>query len=154
MDWGLWLSETTLGCLRFVGLVSLYIFPLMIGMELLKHYHVIEKINRFATPLLRPLGLPPDAVYPLLAGLLVGMLYGGVMMQEAEAGGNLSRRDMFLIFLFLCLCHSVIEDHVLLMAVGAPGLLLLAVRIPLAIGVVWLANKLMKPNPLPVADKR
>jgi len=56
-------------------------------------------------------------------GIIFGIAYGaGVLIEEARSG-RLSWKDIFLINVFLSVCHAVVEDTALFMAVGANGLI-------------------------------
>ena len=137
----IWLWETCLGCGKSLWSMAIIIVPLMIGTEFLRHYHVLEKIGRIFTPPLKTIGLPKEAVYPLFAGLFVGMLYGAGLIVESANQGELTKKHLFLIFLFLVIFHSIIEDHLIFAALGANIIPIFILRLITAILVVFCANK-------------
>ena len=57
--------------------------------------------------------------------------------------GQMTRRELVLIITFLCVNHSVFEDTLLFVAIGANGLLILLVRFAAAILITFLLNKLL-----------
>ncbi|MEG2212875.1 MAG: nucleoside recognition domain-containing protein, partial [Clostridiales bacterium] len=141
MNWWNWAMDTGIGCGNFLLKLAIIIFPLMISVELLKYFHIVEKLEKPLTPLMRVLGLPNQAAYPLMAGLLLGMVYGGGLIVEDAKKGLYTKRQIMLISIFLCLCHSVFEDHMVIMSLGAPGISLLLLRLFLAIVLVSLLSR-------------
>lgn len=119
--------------------IACIVMVIMILIEILQYYHLVEK----AAPVFRRpmhfLGLPEDAIIPILAGMIFGFVYGaGVILYYANRG-TLDSKDMFTINLILSICHSVLEDHILFAAVGANIWIALSMRIILAgvLATVW-----------------
>lgn len=110
----------------FWGVVqmALIVFPLMVAIELLKDLRVVDRLARALTPVTRLLGLSERTALTLLAGLLFGLAFGaGVIIESAREAG-FSKRDLYLLTLFLSACHAVVEDTLIF--------------VPLGINVVWL----------------
>jgi hypothetical protein len=106
---------------------TLIMLPIMIFLEYIRHYNLLEKISAYFYWLTRLLTLPPGAVFPLLVGLFIGILNGAAVIVEYGRQGILSKRDLMLIGVFLAVNHSIIEDNLLLASLGAnPGVLILA----------------------------
>ncbi|WP_252187871.1 nucleoside recognition domain-containing protein [Anaeromonas frigoriresistens] len=121
--------------------ISKVIIPLMIAMEFLKEYKIIDKLSNLLSPLSRLLGMSKKTIFPLVVGLTLGLAYGaGVIIQIAKEG-KLSKKDLYLLLIFLVACHSVIEDTLLFVAMGANGWLLLSFRIVVALILTILASK-------------
>ncbi|MEW6487460.1 MAG: nucleoside recognition protein [Thermodesulfobacteriota bacterium] len=116
-----------------VGKIALIIVPLTVGYQLLRDN---RWLSRRASPYgtaFRRLGLGQGALVPLLAGLVLGIVYGaGVLIQESRSG-QMSSREVFLLSLFLCTCHAVVEDTLLFVVVGGDALWILGPRILLAV---------------------
>lgn len=108
--------------------IAAIVFPLMVLIEIAKDTGVMTKISRWFEPLARPLSLSNQAVFPLLVGLVFGLSYGSGVIINAAKQGNLSKRDRYGIATFLSLCHSLIEDTLILAALGASLGWLLSVR--------------------------
>ncbi len=116
-----------------LGQIGLIIVPVMIFLEMLKETGVLEFLNRRMSPYTRLLGLPGSAVPALSAGLVFGLTFGsGIVIQTAREG-RLTRAELTLLCLFLSICHAVIEETVIFLAIGADGLLILAVRLVVAV---------------------
>lgn len=84
------------------------------------------------SPLTRLLGMSPEANLPLMAGLLLGIGYGGAIILDSTRQGKLNYQDIYTLNLFLVLCHSIIEDTLIWAALGA-------MIVPLQIGRFFLA---------------
>ena len=70
---------------------------------------------------------------PLVAGLVFGISYGAGIIIQAAREGTLDYRDIYMINLFLVICHSVFEDTILFAAIGAIWLPVLLFRLLLAV---------------------
>ncbi|GAW91150.1 nucleoside recognition domain-containing protein [Calderihabitans maritimus] len=85
--------------------------------------------------------LPSEASLPLLAGLIFGITYGAGVILQAARDGHLSKRDLYLISTFLVIFHSLFEDTMLFVAIGANGFILIFVRLILAVGITFIAAR-------------
>ena len=75
-------------------------------------------LTRALEPLLRLMGMGPQAVPLTVIGVLLGLSYGsGLIIREVDRG-TLPRRDVFLSISFMALCHSLIEDSIIIIAMG------------------------------------
>ncbi len=143
-----WALSVIKGALLNFGEIALIVIVIMILIEILQYWKVVEK----AAPIFRKpmhfLGMPEDAIIPILAGMIFGFVYGaGVILYYANKG-TLETRDMFTINLILCICHSVLEDHILFAAVGANIWIALIIRIVLAGGLATLWARVICKNHL------
>ena len=123
-----------------VLLVGAIVVPLMVGLEWLRAAGALARLSR---PLERPtrwLGLSPEAAFPLLAGLVFGLAYGGGLLVDSWREGRLRRQDVFLLTVFLCVCHAVIEDTLLFVPLGVNPTFLLLPRVGLGVALTLLAR--------------
>jgi len=71
--------------------------------------------------------------FSIIAGQLLGIIYGaGILLGEASRG-TLSREDIFFIGTFLMICHSIVEDVLLFVLFGANYLVIIGVRLTAAL---------------------
>ncbi|MEW8979493.1 MAG: nucleoside recognition domain-containing protein [Symbiobacterium sp.] len=145
MVWLTWIWEGLVA--GVLGVVKLWwLLLLFVAIQLLKDSGWLPRVARHAVPALRPLRLPADAAVPMVAGLGIGLTYGaGVLLQTAREG-RLSRNELTVMCVFLGVCHAIVEETVLFTAVGASGLLLLAVRFSAACVAGWLAARAWLPR--------
>jgi hypothetical protein len=136
---------TTLAELFFLMLkVFLIVVPLMVALEISREFKALDKMTSLIYPLAKRLGFKHDSIYPLLAGIIFGISYGGGVLIGESNSGRVSRNQMFLIGLFLGMCHAIIEDTLLFMSQGANGLIILGSRFILAFIVVFAASLIIR----------
>lgn len=124
--------EMLFGCLGTAFNVMKIVVPLMIAVELLMAYRVIEKLAVRLEGLGKIMGMSRDAVFPLLVGVLMGVTYGAGTIMEINRRTPLSRKDMALIAVFMYLCHGIVESGFLFYAAGANGAVVSLGRLSLA----------------------
>ena len=113
-NWVQWSQDS------FVSLVTIFsiLVALLLLLKILDKLGITAFLIRFLTPLLRVIGITQAAAPLTMAGLLLGLSYGGALIIKEVRHGNLTKKDIFLSICFLCLCHSLIEDTLFLMALG------------------------------------
>ncbi len=127
------LWEAAAGALLNIARLALFLVPVLILIEIARHYRVIEKITGRVRGLLRFLTLPQEAAFPLLGGIFFGIVLGSALIIDSAREGYLKKRDLLLIGIFLSISHSVVEDSLVFTVFGANPLIILVVRMVLAI---------------------
>ncbi|MCL2435861.1 MAG: hypothetical protein FWD09_06975 [Lentimicrobiaceae bacterium] len=113
--WGSWvLSE-----LKNYAIVFCYITGLIIIIDILKRVGIIDKINRWFYPLLRVLGIGKEVIPITVIGMTLGLAYGGGLIINEVQQTKLERRNVCYALMLMSLSHSVIEDSLLMIAIGA-----------------------------------
>lgn len=132
----LWAQLQTLATIFFVilGLIAL--------LRLLRRLGIERLIHRLLTPLLRLLGIGPAAANITVIGITLGLSFGAGLLLRETRSGSLTPRDILLTLCFLGLCHSLIEDTLLIMLVGADLSGLLWARLGFALVVIALLARL------------
>ncbi len=139
---GLWAS---FAAVIQIGIIAI---PVMVIIEFAKEYHWIEKITFLTKPITKLLNLSEHAIFPLTVGLTFGLILGaGVLIQTAREG-NISLRDLFLLNVFLSICHGVVEETMLFVAIGVNGLILVTLRLFLALLVTLVVARVFYRNPV------
>ena len=129
----LWLRNSGVLTAKVVVLVT----ALMIVQRLLRQFGGLEWLARVSAPLLAVLGLPRRAAFLWIVANVLGLAYGaGVIVEEIRAGA-LDARDAELLNLSIAVCHSLFEDTLLFVAVGAAAFWITVPRLVLAALVVW-----------------
>ena len=122
--------------------IFLIVMPLIILLEWAKSQRWFGRFIDATNPLFRPIGFRPQAIFPLLIGIIFGIAYGaGVLIPQARSG-DLDAKQVFLIAAFLGLCHAIIEDTLLFVALGANGWVIVVTRFLIALGAVFGLSKL------------
>lgn len=138
------IKEGLFGSFDAVKSIAIVVIPLMFAMEILKELKVLDALSKLLKPVMKFLGLSKESAFPLLVGLTLGLAYGaGVIIKSAKEGA-LKKRDLYLLMIFLVTCHSVVEDTLIFVKMGANGWLLLGIRVPLAIILTVIVSRHLK----------
>lgn len=124
-------------CKNYV-MIFVVVCALLSLMHLLKKAGVIDWLNNRLEPLLEFLGMGKNAAPLTIIGMTLGLAYGGGLIIREAQSGNMSKRDVFLSLSFMGLSHSLIEDTLLMAAIGASlsGTLLARVAFTLLVMLV------------------
>ena len=136
-------TEAVAGSLDGIFKIAMIVIPLMVFVEIIQDMNWLDKMTAVLTPVTRLIGISPEAKLPIMAGLVFGISYGGGIIIDSARQGKLTYRDIYLINLFLVICHSLIEDTFLFAAIGARWLPILIVRIFMAVIICWVVARLM-----------
>lgn len=113
--------------------MAIIIFFVMLIIEVLKAFNILNKINNFTFKFTKYLGISPSANFPLLVGLLIGISYGAGAIIASYKKKDMTKKDVLLVSVFLCICHALIEDTLLFMRIGANGFVIVFARLLTAI---------------------
>lgn len=104
--------------LRNLGLIALIILLLVLVMGLLDASGVTARLNRLLAPALRLCGIGPEAAPITVIGMTLGLAYGGGLIIDQARSGKLDKRDVVFGLTLMGLCHSIIEDTMLMVLAG------------------------------------
>lgn len=130
---------------QMISLVFIYciVFVLVLLLDVLKRLGIIQKINNMLRPVLHLLGIGREAETITLVGLTLGISYGGALLiNEAEAG-HIKPRDVLFSVSLLGLSHSLIEDTLLMMLIGADLSGILLGRVFFTLLIIFLMVRLV-----------
>jgi hypothetical protein len=132
--------EMITGSLTTIFNLLKVLVPLMIIIQLLMVYHIIEKMAARLEGLGRILGISKNAMFPLLVGVVMGVSYGAGTILEINKANPLSRRDIILVGVFIFLCHSFVEAVILFSSIGANIFVISGGRFFIAMFITILAS--------------
>lgn len=119
------------------------IFGLVAFIKICKLTGIERMIERLLQPLLTLIGIRKNALSMNLIGMTLGLAYGGgLLIREAEKG-TLAARDIFASFCLLGLCHSLIEDTLLILLTGAQLHGILWARLAFALIVIAIITRIL-----------
>ena len=139
-------GEGLIGAGRQVLQIALIVIPLMVVMQFLEEFKVLEKVSRRLEKVVSVIGISGAGALPLLVGLTLGLAYGAGMIIKYGKEGKLTKREMVLIITFLSLNHSLFEDVLLFVAIGAQGTVLQVIRMTVAIVLTAVLARFLKPG--------
>ncbi len=129
--------NTGLGLFSLLVKVFFKVVPLMMLLEIFREYKLLDKVIGAVSRPVGKLGFKRDSIYPLLAGIIFGISYGGGVLIGESSAGRIKGNQNFLVALYLGLCHAVFEDTLLFASLGANGLIVLFSRLLLATVIVF-----------------
>lgn len=140
-------AETWLGWLAGQGVfllkVTAVITALLLLVRILKAVGVMDLLARLLEPPLRLLGMSRDAAPVTVIGMTLGVAYGGGIIIQEAGSGVLGKRDVFFALALMSLCHSLIEDTILMMLLGGHVTGVLVWRTVFPVAVVFLLVRLL-----------
>lgn len=124
--------------------VAVIVFALMLAIQLLKDSRALDVIVKALSPFNKLLGTSGKSGLPLMAGLLFGIAYGAGVMIQAVQEDHLSKKDVYLVSVFLVTFHSVFEDHLIFLPLGVNIFWLIVLRFVLAVIITASLARLWK----------
>ncbi len=100
-------------------IIFLIIFFIISTINILKALGVWSLIINIMKIPLSYLGMSEKVANIILIGLTLGISFGGGFLIEESKKNNISKKDILLSLSFLSLCHSVIEDTILILLLGS-----------------------------------
>jgi len=113
------LAQWAVGQVGYYIMIFLIILSLMILMRILKKTGALDRLNNLLKPGLKFLGMNKDAAILPIIGLTLGLAYGGGLIVKEAKSKLITKKDVFLSLSFMGLSHSLIEDTLLTLAIGA-----------------------------------
>ncbi|EAS46404.1 putative membrane protein [marine gamma proteobacterium HTCC2207] len=114
-SWGYWFltqGQTIVMALAIIAALTFFLRILrVLGVERLIHF--------LLAPVLRLLGIATAASNIIIVGLTLGLSFGGGLLINEARRGHIAGKDIFMSMAFLGLCHSLIEDTLLMLLLGA-----------------------------------
>jgi hypothetical protein len=107
------------GSLDLLLRVFLIVVPIMVVLELSEGTRAFRAVVRAWARVVRHVGLDERSAAPTLVGFLFGLAYGGGVIVRDVRRHDLSRRQVFIMSVFLSMVHAIVEDSLIFIALGA-----------------------------------
>jgi len=114
------------------------IMTLMIILEIMKSYNLIDRIVRMMAPVLRALGLGKQTGFMWFTAAIFGLTYGAAVIVEETKEGNFSKDELERLQLSIGINHAMIEDPALFLTLGLSPFWLWVPRLAAAVVAVQL----------------
>lgn len=141
------LGAWALGQVRNLTLIFLAVTVLMAFLRILDRIGITAFLNRVLRPVLVSMGIGPSASTITIFGMILGLSYGGGLIIGGARSGSIPPRDVLFSLCLLGLAHSVVEDSLLMLSLGASITGVLVARIAFAWIAMWLLVKLLRRVP-------
>ncbi|MBR0599139.1 nucleoside recognition domain-containing protein [Sinanaerobacter chloroacetimidivorans] len=135
-------QEIFLGCISTILSLLKILIPLMIVVEILMVYNVMEKLANRLQFLAKLMGMKNQSIFPLLVGVIMGVTYGAGTLIEINRQTPIPKKDYALIGIFMFLCHGIIETAFIFYVAGANIIAITIGRLLIAFVVTALAARL------------
>lgn len=139
-----WLRAT----LFSLVLTWLVILALIIVLDVFERLGITRRFTAAMTPVLRLSGLSAQVAPVTTVGVLLGLSYGGALIIEESTRQQFSARTRLLALSWLSLSHSLIEDTLLLLALGADIWVILVGRVALTLTIIAILARLTQRSSL------
>jgi len=126
------IKGSLIGLVKLLTLILAIIVPITVLSEWARAKEYLPKLVRKISPAMGRLNLGEGHLLPLLIGLSFGIVYGGGAMIALARAGAIKKEEAQTVGLFLGLCHSLIEDPTLFIALGGSWVWLYIIRVFIA----------------------
>lgn len=118
--------------------ISVIVLLMLMLLDVLKRLGVTDLMIRLLSPVLKSMGIGREAGTITIVGVTLGLSYGGGLIIHEARSGRIPARDVFLALTFMGLCHSLIEDTLLMLLLGADVSGILWARMAFSLTFLWL----------------
>jgi hypothetical protein len=147
--WIAWLTAE----LRNMAMIFLIILTLMALLMVMKKLKISDLLTRVLTPVLKMLGMSSDAAPVTIIGMTLGLSYGGALIIREAQSGKMSKHDLFISVTLMGLCHSIFEDTLLVLVLGAHLSGIFWGRLIFSFLAIYLLVKLIRRLPDDIFDR-
>ena len=136
------INEIIHGSINTVLNVLKILIPLMIVIEILQVYKIMEKLAGKLAGITKILGMSPPAILPLIVATVMGVTYGAGTLMEMNKVNPIPRKDFILIGIFFFICHGIIETTAIWSVAGANIFVISFGRLFIAIIITIIVSRL------------
>ena len=129
--------------LRNLAIMVIIIAAIVVVMRLLRLAGILTRLERFLAPVLPVFGMGQQAAPVTVVGMLMGIGYGGALIIRETCSGLMSRKEVFCSMALMGLCHGLIEDTLLMAAIGGKLGGIFWGRIVFSLAVIYVLVKLI-----------
>jgi len=137
------LGQWAIEQLKLLVTIFFIISALMGLLALLRKIGVEKLLHIVLSPFLKLLNISKDATSITIVGITLGLSFGAGLLINEVKSGKVSKKDVFLSICFLSLAHSLIEDTLLVLLLGADIVAILWLRIVFAFVLVAIISRVM-----------
>lgn len=136
----------TISTAQSLLMVFIVIIALVVLLDLMERLGITKLFTKMLMPIIRICGLDEKTAPLTTLGMLLGLAYGGALIIEAAKREPYSKRTLLLAMTTLSLFHGIIEDTILILAIGADIWVILIFRGLLTLGIMYVLNIMTRPH--------
>jgi hypothetical protein len=137
------LAQWGLSQIQNLLLLVAVVFCIIVIMRFLRASGFLTMLEQFLAPALPFLGMSRQAAPLTVVGMLMGISYGGALIIRETSTGRLEHREIFYSLALMGLSHSLVEDTLLMMAMGGSLIGILWGRLLFSLVVIFLLVRMM-----------
>lgn len=111
LQWGVELLQNQ-------GLIILIIFSIVLCMRIFRFVGLLTLLEKFLAPILPFFGMGRRAAPITVVGMIMGIGYGGALIIRETSTGKMTREEVFNSMALMGLCHGLVEDTLVMAAIG------------------------------------
>ena len=127
-----------------LALIVMVIFCIVIVMRILRVIGLLSLLERLLSPVLPFFGMSKRAAPVTVVGMIMGIGYGGALIIRETCSGKMDREEIFNAMALMGLSHALVEDTLLMMAIGGKLGGIFWGRILFSLGIVFLLVRTMR----------
>jgi len=139
--------------IKNLATIFLIILGLIFLMRLLAWLKIIDLLEKLLEPILTRLGMSRAAAPTTIIGMILGLSYGGGLIIQEAHSGRLGKHNVFFSLALLSICHSIIEDGLLMVLLGGDLSGVLWARVGFSLLVIFLLVKIVHRMPDATFDR-
>jgi len=110
----LWLKDQ----IFYLFFIFIIVAALVTILEFLKVIGIERFLKKILIPPLRFFGISESSMNIIIVGMTIGLQFGGGILIKEVNSGKIDKQSVFLSILMINLVHAIIEDTMLMLAVG------------------------------------
>jgi len=95
------------------------LFLVFVLLEVVQRSGLLTKGYRAIAKFVGFLGFNVQGSAPLIAGIILGIIYGAGVIDDLIKRESVDKKQVFLVSVFLSMCHAIFEDTGLFLVLGA-----------------------------------
>ncbi|NOI60925.1 hypothetical protein [Vibrio coralliilyticus] len=133
-------------CSQVENLIAILVIiaVLLFTLKMLKLLGVEKLMAMALKPVLSVLGISREATNLTIVGITLGISFGGGLLINEAKRGHIPARDVFTAVMLLNLAHSMIEDTILVLLIGADFVTIFWGRLVFAFVVIAVMSQILK----------
>ncbi len=127
-----------------LAMIVVIIFAVVLGMRLFRVIGLLDLLERVLAPVLPWFGMGRQAAPITVVGMIMGIGYGGALIIRETTTGKLEKEEVFNSMVLMGLCHGLVEDTLVMAAIGGRFAGILWGRILFSLLVTYLLVRLLR----------
>lgn len=134
-------------------IIYFIIAGLIILLRMMDKIGINALIQKLLAPILGTIGISKTATSLTLIGITIGLSFGGGLLIHESRNKAISKKDIFLSMCLISMYHSIIEDTVLILLMGADLSVILLFRFIYVLLIMFIINNSIRSQTLRHSDQ-